>query len=998
MKRFLTVTLALLLSAGLFAQSLPSFSPYMQETYFKDKGLRSPQGAAIFGKYLFQFHDHNPAIAVYDLETKTLAGEISMMTCKTHHCNNVEFSNYYYKAGDEFPLVYVSMENIAEHCAIAYRITRDASGAFSAQQIQKIVFPEPVQMAAYYTNIYIDNDEGCFYVSGYTKNSWNKAEDGNALQMLKFRMPGLKKKSVILSTSDIIERRTYDFRVATQGGTIRNGKLFQVFGVPGYGPCSICCYDMATGAKCWEEDLAVAGIVYEPESLDIYDGKVFVVDVNGTVYASDYDVNQEIAVEKVTTAKAKEPVDFVNPYIGNISHLLVPTYPTIQLPNSLLRVYPHKDDYTAEYLEGFPIVITRHRSTSPLTLNFTQGEEAPVINTHYDNEVVTPYSYDVDIFDTDGHVSFAVSEQSAIYKANFTSSKGAKVTLSTRKGKVSVSGNAIRAIQPIDNGTTIYVYMESLQKPASVNTDNESWAAVRFNEPEVSLRYGVSLISVEQAEKNLRREIKDYNLSALAERGRRIWNETLGKVQVKGGTDSDKEVLYTSLYRNFERPVCISEDGLYFSAGDHQVHSDGGTPFYTDDWIWDTFRASHPLRAMLNRGVEEAVLESYLRAAEQTGDGWMPTFPGIAGDSRSMNCNHAIVSFADAIAKGLKVDVQRAYDISRKTMYEKTLIPWQGCGKTVLDDFYWENGYFPALAPGEKETVKEVTWENRQPVCVTLGTSYDSWALSRLAIAAGDLKGSQKYKEQSLFYNNLFKPDTKFFHPKDSKGNWIEPFDYSFCGGMGGREYYDENNGWEFRWEVQHDIEALVALFGGPETFCAELDRTFAEPLGRSKYAFFAKYPDHTGNVGQFSMANEPAMHVPFLYNHAGAAWKTQKRVRQMIDTWFRDDLMGIPGDEDGGGLTAFVFYSMIGFYPTTPGKAEYDICSPYFDRIELKTSSGKTFTIIAENASHTNKYIQSATLNGKPLTKAQIDDESVMNGGTLVLVLGDKPNKELFK
>ena len=165
-----------------------------------------------------------------------------------------------------------------------------------------------------------------------------------------------------------------------------------------------------------------------------------------------------------------------------------------------------------------------------------------------------------------------------------------------------------------------------------------------------------------------------------------------------------------------------------------------------------------------------------------------------------------------------------------------------------------------------------------------------------------------------------------------------------------------------------------------------------------SKYEYYAKVPDHTGNVGQFSMANEPALHVPYLYDYAGAPWKTQKRIRQMLDTWFRDDLMGVPGDEDGGGMTSFVVWSSIGLYPVTPGKAEYAIGSPLFEEAAMRLSNGNTFTVKARGASRDNKYIRSAKLNGKPLDKPFLSHEDLMAGGSLELVMGSLPDKEWGK
>jgi predicted alpha-1,2-mannosidase len=293
------------------------------------------------------------------------------------------------------------------------------------------------------------------------------------------------------------------------------------------------------------------------------------------------------------------------------------------------------------------------------------------------------------------------------------------------------------------------------------------------------------------------------------------------------------------------------------------------------------------------------------------------------------------------------------------------------------------------------ETVEAVDgWEKRQPVAVTLGTAYDCWCLAKIAEHLGKTKDAEYFYGRSFDYRNLFNYETGFFHPKDSKGNFIQPFDYDFCGGMGGREYYDENNAWEYRWDVKHNIPDLIEMMGGNEKFVNELDGMFARPMGRIKFEFYAKYPDHTGNVGQFSMANEPGMHVPYLYNYAGMPWKTQKRVRQMLDTWFRSDLMGVPGDEDGGGLTAFVLYSMLGFYPVTPGEPVYSIGSPVFPELTIHLTNGNKFKVVAEDVSRTNKYIQSATLNGKPLDAPVLHHEDLMAGGKLVLKMGDRPNK----
>jgi predicted alpha-1,2-mannosidase len=225
------------------------------------------------------------------------------------------------------------------------------------------------------------------------------------------------------------------------------------------------------------------------------------------------------------------------------------------------------------------------------------------------------------------------------------------------------------------------------------------------------------------------------------------------------------------------------------------------------------------------------------------------------------------------------------------------------------------------------------------------------------------------------------------------KGEWLD-IDPKFDGGMGGRDYYDENNAYTYQWHVQHDIQGLIELMGGREEFSKTLDQLFREPLGRSKYAFYAKFPDATGNVGQFSMGNEPSFHIPYLFNYSGEPWKTQKRIRFLLDVWFKDNIFGIPGDEDGGGMSAFVVFSSMGFYPVTPGLPIYTIGSPVFEEVKINLENGKIFTVKASGCSVVNKYIQSAKLNGKPLTKTWFTHDELMNGATLELEMGSKPNK----
>lgn len=651
-----------------------------------------------------------------------------------------------------------------------------------------------------------------------------------------------------------------------------------------------------------------------------------------------------------TSPSAMDPVDYVNPYMGNISHLLVPTFPTVHLPNSMLRVYPERADFTGDRLGGLPIIVTNHRERSAFNLCPYQGDESglrPVIAYSYDREKILPYRYQVYLDNEEIDVDFAPSHQSAVYSLTFEKEGPAYLVFNSRNGQLQVNGNAVSGYQYIDKKTKVFLYAETNQKPVkagvlsngSVNYNETSVEginaaiALSFGEDvkKLGVRYGISFISEEQAKKNLEREIAAYDVDVVAKIARNDWNDALGKIQVQGGTKDEKTVFYTSLYRCYERPINLSEDGHYYSAFDGKIHEDGGRPFYTDDWIWDTYRATHPLRVLIDNERENDIINSYLLMAEQMGTDWMPTFPEVTGDTRRMNSNHAVATVIDAYRKGLRgFELEKAYIACKKGIEE--------LGKKDEADYY-------------------------------LRRSYN--------------------------YRNVFNPETGFFHPKDKDGKFIYPLDYRYDGGLGARDYYDENNGYIYRWDVQHNIGDLISLIGGNEAFTSALDSMFNTPLGMSKWQFYSTLPDHTGNVGMFSMANEPSLHIPYLYNYAGKPWMTQKRIRTLLNQWFRNDLMGVPGDEDGGGMSAFVVFSQMGFYPVTPGSPTYNIGSPMFTDVKVDMGNGNTFEIRANNASDENKYVQSAKLNGVTLNQPWFNHSDIAAGGLLELEMGPKANKE---
>ncbi len=695
----------------------------------------------------------------------------------------------------------------------------------------------------------------------------------------------------------------------------------------------------------------------------------------------------------------KTPVDYVNNRIGNISHLLVPTYPTTHLPNSMLRMIPTHNEFTTDRMEGLALNSPSHRQGYSLLLLPYRGDIKDFdenLKYQYDHEKSTPYNYSVYLDDFSVGVDFAPAAKSAIYRFRFEDSDRRLLLLKANgRGEIDIKDGALCGY---DNfaGIKHYFYLEFDARPIQVDSLSRSLVFAEFpaSENEVNVRYGISYIGVEQAKRNLYNEIKDFNVEKLASQAREKWNDVLSKIKIEGGTEDQKTTFYTALYRTHERMVNISEEGKYFSAYDGKVHEDNGVDFWVDDWVWDTYLALHPLQVLLNPEAQEQKLASYIRMYEQSG--WVPTFPCVFGDAHYMNGNHAASVFADALNKGLRFDVEKAFEGMKHTVMTESMIPWYRGPKTALDDFYHKNGWFPALYPGEKEEFTEVSpFEQRQAVAVTTAASYDDWCIAQLAKYLGKEEDYRFFKDRSYNYRNVFNKETNFFHPKDKEGKFIEPFDYIFSGGIRARAYFDENNAWTYNWDVRHHIQDLIDLFGGNAPFIERLDQLFVEDMKMAKWQYYALHPDATGNVGQFVMGNEPSFHIPYLYNYAGQPWKTQKRIRMLMESWFRNDLMGICGDEDGGGMSAFYVFSALGFYPVSPGVPVYTIGSPLFDKSEIRLANGKVFTVIAHEVSQENKYIQSAKLNGAQYTKTWFTHEDIINGGTLELFMGNRPNKK---
>ena len=485
---------------------------------------------------------------------------------------------------------------------------------------------------------------------------------------------------------------------------------------------------------------------------------------------------------------------------------------------------------------------------------------------------------------------------------------------------------------------------------------------------QVMLKVGISFIDSDQAKKNLAAEIPEWEFEAVRLAAEQAWNQALNAVIVETDSDDLKTVFYTALYHTMIEPVDYTEGDRYWQGpgGAGLVKETDGGRFFADDWcIWDTFRTSHPLRTLVEPGMCSELVDSYLQIYEA--GGWLPRCPWQAtGYSRAMIGNHATAVISDLYNKGFRdYDVDLAYEAMHKSATQDSI---------ESKDYVSMCGYINLGTTDEYIKYGYVSHEcdNDQSVSMTLEYAYDDWTLGLVAADMGKESDHKNFMARAGNYAKHWNPETGFMQAKHKTGKWLEPFDpedeVGFC----------EADSWKYTWFVPHDVAGLAGLMGGEEKFADKLD------------AFFDG--DH------YTADNQPDFHVPFLYNYVGQPFKTQAKVREILADAFDTTPGGLPGNDDAGGTSAWYVLAAMGLYPVAPGNGIYQISSPLFDRVAFRLDDalhpGTTFVIEANNNGAAEKYIQSATLNGKPLHRPWLKYQEIAEGGLLVLEMGDSPSQ----
>jgi predicted alpha-1,2-mannosidase len=494
----------------------------------------------------------------------------------------------------------------------------------------------------------------------------------------------------------------------------------------------------------------------------------------------------------------------------------------------------------------------------------------------------------------------------------------------------------------------------------------------------IKIRIGLSAVSMSGALQNLQAEIPHWDFEKIRKDAQQAWENEFNRIRIEG-PDDRKINFYTALDHCLLSPSVYNDiDGRYRGI-DQEIHHADGFSNYTIFSLWDTYRAQHPLLTLLYPERTSDMVNSMLAHFEQSPEQMLPVWSHHGNENWCMIGYHSVAVIADAYVKGIRgFDEKKAF---RACITTATNPSYDG-----ISD-YLKYGFVPADKLGNSASI-------------TLEYAYDDFTIAQFAraiIAAKEPSDQdkqfaedqlQRFTERSLNYRNLFDSSTGFIRAKNSDGTWKTTFDPLSTHGQG----FIEGNSWNYSFYVPHDIQHYFSMMGGEKPVINRLDSLFSMHLA-DKY--FAETEDVTraGIIGNYVHGNEPSHHIPYLYDWTSKPWKAQERVHQVVNTMYRNKPDGLCGNDDCGQMSAWYVFSVLGFYPVCPGTTLYAIGSPCVQSAIITLPGNKTFTIKAKGISDKNIYIQSMTLNGKQLDRPFIEHADIINGGTLIFIMGSKPN-----
>lgn len=717
----------------------------------------------------------------------------------------------------------------------------------------------------------------------------------------------------------------------------------------------------------------------------------------------------------VCKVAAQQYTKYVDPFIGTGGH--GHTFPGATVPFSLVQLSPDNGKngwdwvsgyhYSADSIAGFSHM---HLSGTgigdwldiaimPLNQPVNKKDFDTRIKFSHNNEKASPGYYEVRL---DNGIQARLTSTERVGLHNYTFPKNTEPTIRLDLG------HAYNWDRPMDTEIKILNDSTAIGKRYSYGWANQQhiYFAIRFSKPfnsyllngnktnekhisqlnnsrqgpvnavnaqfifqktdQVDLKVALSTTSAEKAIEALN-EIQNWDFEQVKSNAENQWEKELGKIKVESSDETLKKIFYSALYHTAVSPTLYSDkDGEYknYKGELHKMNNAGQR--YTLFSLWDTFRALKPLLSITQSERYTDMMNSMLAFYDE--NGLLPVWDLSTFETNTMTGYHAVPVLADAVLKDIPgIDHEKAFKAMLASANQKI--------REVPD--YIEYGYVPQDVNGGSVTS-------------TLEYAFDDYCISLVAKKLGKKKEFEEYTKRAKNYIHLFDPNSGFMRAKLKNGKFVEPFDPFYSEHEFSKSQYIEGNAWQHSFFVPHDVRGLAKLFPKKDGLDKMLDTLFTAP---SYMTGENQSPDASGFIGQYAHGNEPSHHIAYMYSYLGKPWKTQEKVRAIIDSMYHERPDGYAGNEDAGQMSAWAVWSMMGLYPASPVNGEYVFGSPALDKSEISMPNGKTFSIIAKNNSKKNIYIKSITLNGKPYKKTYITHNEMLKGGTLEFQMTDVPN-----
>ena len=719
----------------------------------------------------------------------------------------------------------------------------------------------------------------------------------------------------------------------------------------------------------------------------------------------------------VTKVAAQQYTKYVDPFIGTGGH--GHTFPGATVPFSLVQLSPDNGKNGWDWVSGYhfsadSIAGFSHMHLSgtgigdwldiaimPLNQPVNKKDFDTRIKFSHNNEKASPGYYEVRL---DNGIQARLTSTERVGLHNYTFPKNTEPTIRLDLG------HAYNWDRPMDTEIKILNDSTAIGKRYSYGWANQQhiYFAIRFNKPfnsyllngnktnekqisqlnnsrqgpvnavnaqfifqkidQVDLKVALSTSSAEKAVDALN-EIPNWDFNQVKSNAENQWEKELGKIKVESTDETLKKIFYSALYHTAVSPTLYSDqDGEYKNYKGEFHKMNNADQRYTLFSLWDTFRALKPLLTITQSERYTDMMNSMLAFYDE--NGLLPVWDLSTFETNTMTGYHAVPVLADAVLKDIPgIDQEKAFKAMLASANQKI--------REVPD--YIEYGYVPQDVNGGSVTS-------------TLEYAFDDYCISLVAKKLGKKKEFEEYTKRAKNYIHLFDPNSGFMRAKLKNGKFVEPFDPFYSEHEFSKSQYIEGNAWQHSFFVPHDVRGLAKLFPKKNGLDNMLDTLFTAP---SYMTGENQSPDASGFIGQYAHGNEPSHHIAYMYSYLGKPWKTQEKVRAIIDSMYHERPDGYAGNEDAGQMSAWAVWSMMGLYPASPVNGEYVFGSPALDKSDITMPNGKTFSIIAKNNSKKNIYIKSITLNGKPYKKTYITHKNMLKGGTLEFQMSDVPNQK---